>query len=136
MPVEFLMKISALAERTDEIVPRVLAAGGAVVLARARSNLQAVVGKNTKYPSRSTGKLVNALGVSPAKLDKDGNYDVRIGFRDPRNGKLTNAMLGSLIENGKSGQPPHPFLKPAKSQSKSAAIEAMVSALEAECERV
>ncbi|GHU66113.1 hypothetical protein FACS1894184_03310 [Clostridia bacterium] len=136
MPDEFLMKISALAERTDEIVPRVLAAGGAVVLARTRSNLQAVVGRNTKYPSRTTGKLVNALGVSPAKLDRDGNYDVHIGFSDPRNGKLTNAMLGSLIENGKSGQPPRPFLKPAKTQSKGAAIEAMVSALEAECERV
>jgi len=32
MPEEFLLKISRLGEKTDEIIPRVLEAGGEVVL--------------------------------------------------------------------------------------------------------
>jgi HK97 gp10 family phage protein len=136
LPEEFLLRISALNEKTDEIVPKVLAAGGAVVVTRVKSNLQAVVGTNTKYESRSTGKLVASLGVSPAKLDRDGNFDVHVGFADPRDGKLTNAMLGNVIEFGKSGQPPRPFMKPAKSQSKAGAIAAMESALNDELERL
>ncbi len=61
LPEDFLRKISALGERTDEIVARVLAAGGEVVLAKVKSNLQTVIGKDTKHPSRSTGGLVEAL---------------------------------------------------------------------------
>ena len=39
LPEVFLMKVSRLAERTDEILPRVLEAGGEVVEAKVRSNL-------------------------------------------------------------------------------------------------
>ncbi len=38
MPTSFLEKISALGERTDEIVARVLEAGGEVMLAKVKSN--------------------------------------------------------------------------------------------------
>ena len=48
MPEEFLLKLSRLGGKTDEILPRVLEAGGAVVLAKVKSNLQLVIGKNTK----------------------------------------------------------------------------------------
>ena len=44
MPEEFLLKISRLGEKTDEILPRVLEAGGEVVEAKVKSNLQAVIG--------------------------------------------------------------------------------------------
>jgi hypothetical protein len=33
--------------------------------------------------------LVSALGVSPARLDRKGNYNVKIGFREPRRGLET-----------------------------------------------
>lgn len=138
LPEEFLLKVSRLAERTDEIMPKVLQAGGEVVLARAKSNLRAVVGSRTKYKSRSTGELVSSLGLSPAKLDRNGNYNVKIGFAEPRRGGAgrsrasSNAKLGNIIEYGKHGQPAKPFLKPAKSQSKAAATEAMIRKLESE----
>jgi hypothetical protein len=59
MPEEFLLKLSRLGERTDEIIPRVLEVGGEVVLSKVKSNLQAVIGSGTKYPSRATGELVS-----------------------------------------------------------------------------
>lgn len=136
MPEEFLLKISRLGEKTDEIVPRVLQAGAQVVEAKIKSNLQAVIGKNTKYKSRSTGQLVSALGISSAKMDRDGNYNVKIGFAEPRSDGGSNAMIANVLEYGKSGQPPKPFLKPAKSASKAAAINAMVEKLNQEVEKL
>ena len=135
LPDEFLLKISALADKTDEIVPRVLEAGANVVLQKTKSNLKAVVGK-TKYKSRATGELVSALGVSPAKLDKNGDYNVKIGFAEPRRGGGSNAKLANILEYGKSGQPPRPFLKPAKSASKNAVIDTMTAKLEEEINNI
>lgn len=54
MPDDFLMKVSRLADKTDEILPKVLEAGAEVVEDKVRSNLQAVIGSGTKYESRST----------------------------------------------------------------------------------
>jgi HK97 gp10 family phage protein len=136
MPEDFLMKISALADKTDEIIPRVLEAGGKIMLNKAQSNLRAVIGKGTKYKSRSTGKLADALGVSGARLDRNGNYNVKVGFREPRRGGESNAKIANIIEYGKKGQPPKPFLKPAKSAAKNETIQTMVDKLEEEINRI
>jgi HK97 gp10 family phage protein len=132
------MAVSKLAEHTDDIVPRVLEAGGQVVLAKVRGNLQSSIGRGLKYKGRSTGELASALGLSPAKLDRDGNYNVKVGFREPRRdkGKASNAMLANILEHGKSGQPPKPFLKPAKTASKSECISVMKSKLEEEVSKL
>ena len=136
MPEEFLLKVSRLAEKTDEIIPKVLEAGAEVVCDKVKSNLSSVVGKNTKVKSRSTGELESALGVSPAKQDRDGNFNVKIGFAEPRSDGGSNAKIANILEYGKHGQPPKPFLKPAKSRSTGACIEAMTNKLESEIEKL
>ncbi len=119
------MKLSKLGSHTDAILSEVLQAGGEVVEAKVASNLNAVIGQNLKEDSRSTGQLAAALGVSPAMQDKNGNYNVKIGFAEGRTDGKSNAMLAGVLEYGKHGQPAKPFLKPAKTASKSAAVSAM-----------
>ena len=136
LPEEFLLKISKLADRTDEILPKVLEAGAEVVEKKVRSNLASVIGKGTKGPSRSTGQLLSALGTSPALQDQNGNFNVKVGFSEPRSDSDSNAKIATVLEYGKSGQPPKPFLKPALSASKKAAIEAMKAKLESEVEDI
>lgn len=136
MPEDFLLKVSRLNDKTDEIIPRVLEAGGEVVLDKVKSNLNSAVGRDTKYPSRSTGELVAALGVSPALQDRDGNYNVKVGFSEPRRDGSSNAKIANIIEYGKSGQPAKPFLKPAKSTSRKPCIEAMKAKLDEEVNRI
>ena len=136
MPDDFLLKVSKLSEKTDEIIPRVLEVGGEVVKAKVKSNLQAVIGNNTKLPSRSSGELVKALGVSPAGINRDGNYDVKVGFDEPRSDGESNAKIANIIEYGKSGQPAKPFLKPAKAASRKACIEAMKNKLDEEISKL
>jgi HK97 gp10 family phage protein len=143
MPEDFLLRLSKLADKTDAIIPKVLEAGGEVVLAKVKSNLSAAVGKGTKEPSRSTGELERSLGLSPAKQKRDGSgWDVKVGFAEPRSddpswaGSGSNAKIANVLEYGRHGQPPRPFLKPAKSQSRNAAIEAMKVKLESEVDGV
>lgn len=132
MPEEFLDRMSKLGSHFDTIAESVLEVGGEVVLARTKSNLSSVVGAGTKYDSRSTGELEGALGLTPAKVDRDGNHNIKLGFAEPRRDGGSNAKIANILEYGKHGQPAKPFLKPAKSASKSACRNAMVQKLEEE----
>lgn len=126
------MKISKLGDKTDEIIPKVLQTGGEVMIPKIKSNLQSVIGKNTKTKSRSTGELVTSLGLSRALKDRNGNFNIKIGFKEPRMGGESNAKIANIIEYGKSNQPSKPFLKPARSATKDSCIDAMRLKLEQE----
>lgn len=132
LPEELLSKLSRLGTQSDVIAERVLKAGSDVVLAKVKSNLSAAIGSGVKFDKRSTGELERSLGVTPVKVDKEGNHNVKIGFSEPRSDGESNAKIATIIEYGKSGQPPKPFLKSAKSASKDACVSAMKRKLEEE----
>ena len=132
LPDDFLMKISKLGENTYSICEKALNAGGEVVLAKVKSNLSSVIGKDTKTDSRSTGELERSLGLSPVLIDDNGNANIKIGFKEPRSYGESNAKIASIIEYGKQGQPPNPFLKPARTSSKKACVKSMVETFEQE----
>ena len=147
MPEEFLLKVSKLSNKTDEIIEKTLKVGGKIVLSTVKSNLQSAIGKNLKYEGRSTGELVSSLGVSHVDIDNKGVHNVKVGFNEPRRNQyvakkkrsyytITNAMIANVIEYGKSGQLPKPFLKPSKNRSRKPCIEAMKVALESEMENI
>lgn len=136
LPEELLTRLSQLGAKSDEIAEKMLEAGGEVLLSRVKSNLAGVIGKGTKYPSESTGELERSLGLSPAKLDRNGNHNIKVGFSEPRSDGGSNAQIANIIEYGKHGQPAKPFLKPAKSASKAAVIEAMKQIFEQEVSKL
>ena len=136
MPDEFLERMSRLGSNFDSIAETVLEAGGEVVLEKTKSNLASVIGSGTKYDSRSTGELESSLGLTGVKMDRNGNFNIKVGFSEPRRAGGSNAQLANIIEYGKSGQPAKPFLKPAKSASKKQCIEAMKQAFETEVEKL
>ena len=92
LPDEFLTKLSRLGKDTDSVAEKVLEAGGQVVLAKVRSNLFSVIGSGTKYDSRSTGELAQSLGLSPVKLNREGNHDIKIGFSEPRSAAAMQSL--------------------------------------------
>lgn len=135
MPEEFLLKLSRLGDKTDDIIPKVLEAGGAIALAKVKGNLFSAVGRGTKEKSRATGELQRSLGLSPAKQKRDGSgWDIKVGFAEPRSDGGSNAKIANILEYGKHGQPARPFLKPARTQSRKPAIEAMKARFEQEVE--
>lgn len=130
LPEDFLKKLSSLGIHMDEVSEKVLQAGGEVVLQKTRSNLVSVLS------GESSGELVSALGLSGVRLDRDGNPNIKVGFDEPRRDGSSNAMVANIIEHGKHNQPAKPFLKPAKSQSKSECIDTMVATLEKEIKKL
>ena len=135
LPDEFLKKLSSLGERTDEVAKKALTEGGEIILARTRANLIGVIGKNLKGESRSTGQLVSSLGLSPVMVDRNGNYNIKIGFDEYRDDGSSNAGVANIIEYGKHGQPAKPFLAPAKRQVGNQALERMKQVIEEEIKK-
>lgn len=136
LPDEMINKLTKLGERTDEICSKALTEGGKIAEDKVRANLQAAIGSNLKEESRSTGELVDSLGLTPVGIDKNGNYDVKIGFKEPRKDGSSNAKIANIIEYGKVGQPPKPFLKPAKTASKKQAFERIKTVFEEELSKL
>ena len=136
LPDEFLTKLSRLGKDMDSVAEKVLEAGGEMVLDKVLGNLEAVIGSSTKYESRSTGELMQSLGLSPVKLNREGNHDIKIGFSEPRSDGGSNAKIANILEYGKHGQPAKPFLKPAKSASKAECIRVMEQTLKEEVEKL
>lgn len=109
MPEDFLLKISKLGSNFDSVADTVLQAGGKVVLKKVKSNLSSVIGRGTKYDSRSTGELEGALGLSPSKLNRDGNHDIKVGL--PSHARTAAAMpnLPTFSNTASTGSPQSRF---------------------------
>lgn len=143
MPDEIYKAIEKLSQDREEILTSTLKAGGDVVLNAARSNLNRAIRNSS---NRSTGELKSSLGMSPVKLSSRGIYNVKIGFAEPRRKQyvakkkrsyyvITNAMIANVLEYGKTGQAPRPFMRPAKVASEKAAISAMKTKFDEEVKK-
>ena len=147
LPSDLMKKIDRLGKDTDRICEKALTEGAKVMEKSVASHLAQVVGHDTQIESRSTGELQAALGVSPVKIDRNGNHYIKIGFREPRaqqsaaKGKrsykqATNAMIANVLEYGRKGQEPKPFLAPAKKAAKKETTAKMESVLREEMNNV
>lgn len=137
MPDDFLEKLSKLHNQFDRIVPEVLQAGTEPIVKKAKSNLAARIGVGTKNPSESTGELIASLETTKPVQDYKGNWNLRVGIPTTKDSKgVSNALKAAVMEYGKSGQPPKPWLKPTKSATRKACIEAMKEALDKEIDKL
>jgi len=69
-------------------------------------------------------------------VNHNGNHDIKIGFSEPRSDGESNAKLANILEYGKSGQPPKPFLQPARTASKKECKRVMEQTLKEEIEKL
>ncbi len=137
MPEDFLEKLSRLNDRFDDIAPKVLKAGAKPVFDQARRNLKSRIGEGTKYSSQSSGELLDSLEITEPVLDKNDNWRVRVGAQATLDSEgVSNALKAAVMEYGKSGQPPKPWLKPTKSKTKKACIEKMRKTLDEEIDKL
>ena len=144
LPDEIYKTIEKLSDKADEIIEETLKAGGKVVLGIAKNNLKRSITNSSK---RVTGELENSLGLSKVKINKKGIHNIKIGFNEPRRKQyrakkkrsyytITNALIGNVLEYGKSGQEPRPFVSPTKSQSKKLCIDAMQKKFDEEVKKL
>ena len=136
LPDEFMNQLSEFDSRLEDIFTKSLEDGAEIAEAQVRSDLKAVIGSGTKFPSKATGELLGALGTSPVKRSSLGGFDIRVGFAEPRKDGRSNEMVANIIEYGKKGQAAKPFMKPAEDATKSKVKAKMEETFKAEAEKI
>lgn len=131
MPNQIIDELTRLGGDLDHLAEETLKAGAAVVAPKLAANLAGAIGRDTKSPSRSTGLLASALGVTPVKTGRAGDHNLKVGFAENRSDGKSNALVANVLEYGRSNQAARPFLAPTRSQTRTACIEAMKTRLTA-----
>lgn len=126
---DYALRLSALGARSGEVAKKAIYAGAGIVADRIRANLQGVVS------GAGTGALEEALGVTPMRED-DGGWNVKIGFDGYDSKGTPNQLKARALESGTSVQAKKPFVRPAVSASKGAALAAMRAVIDEETKKI
>lgn len=69
-------------------------------------------------------------------MDRNGNFNIKVGFSEPRRDGGSNAQLANIIEYGKSGSACKAVFEACQICIQEASIEAMKQAFETEVEKL
>ena len=157
---DYALRLSRLGAKTDEIAKKAIREGAAVVTEKIRKNLSALredvepTLKDKSYhylkpgekfsgiPEYQKKDLLSSLGITPVQLDKNGNYNAKIGFdgygsqpthKYPKG--LPNQLAARATESGSSIRPKQPFVRPAVNSTKKEAVETMQRVIDEEIEK-
>lgn len=143
---EYVAKLSKLGSNTAAIAKRAVRAGANPVADEVRNGLE----KNIRDPGyagldpdggifgvkpnygKSTGDLLNSLGVSPPDIDKNGVYNCKIGFSGYDRKGVPNALKARAMESGTSWLRKRPFIRPAVNKAKQRALDEMGKSIDAD----
>ena len=136
LPEETMKKLERLGSSYDGIVKNMLADGIEPLQKQIKSNLSAVIGKGTKFKSRSKGNLIKAVKVTKAYQTANGDWHIKVGIYGYDSDGVPNALKAMVLEHGRSDMPAKPFLKPAISATKKQCIEAMTDRFDKELKKL
>jgi len=149
---EFTLKLSRMAEHTEEVAKKAIYAGAKVVADKIKSNLKALPTESFRYlgdgekfsgvPEQQKQDLIDGFGITPIQRDEAG-WNAKLGFdgygsfptRKYPNG-LPNQLLARAIESGSSVRQKKPFVRPAVNVTKKKAEAEMVRAGEEELKKI
>ncbi len=134
----FEMMISRSIAETKEVARAALKDGAKIIADRMKMNLQGILSE------AATGQLVAAFGITPVQQDREGNWNVHLGFdgyqQPPQKRFPTGVPFQLIARSFESGagdwRSPKPFAKPAVQATKQQALEAMKRAAERELEKI
>ena len=134
----FELRLKRSASSYRKVAEAAIRAGAAVIAAQMKDNLRGILSP------KATGQLVNSMGITPVKQDKDYNYNAHIGFdgyQKPPYGKFPQGVPFQLIARSfESGAKPWrdatPFAKPAVNATKEKVKEVMTRVAEEEFKKI
>lgn len=124
-PEGLIKKLKSVEGKTQEVLTTTLRAGAEEVKPVFAAHLASVIGRDTKYPSRSTGELKSAIGIAPVRVTEEGVLNIKIGFYEPRSNGEYNAKIANILEHGKQGQPAKPFIAATRKAVEKTAVDTM-----------
>jgi len=129
---DFQIKLEKVAGKADDIARRAVYVGAGIMADQVRVNLQ----KNLSGSKLSQGDLLDSLGISKPKVDQDGSINSKVGFDGYDRNGVPNALKARVMESGSSKQKKKPFIRPAISQARNKAKEAMAKVIDTEIEKI
>ncbi len=142
----FIKEMDVRANEFKQIAGKSLYAGADIIANQLRKNIEDLPDRSpgmakpgevkkgvTKYQKAA---MLDGLGIA-RMMDKDGTYDIKIGF-DGYDDEITKAypkghpisMVARAVESGTSFMQKTPFIRPAYNQAHAQAEKAMTNALE------
>ena len=147
---ELELELSQLGAKSTEIGKRAVRRGAGILADEIRKNLEAniqdpsPVGKHSgdnvfavkgNY-GKSTGDLLDSLGVSPADVDKNGIINSKVGFSGYDRKGVPNALKARAMESGTSTLRKRPFIRPAVNAVKGKVEQAMENIIDGEQKKI
>lgn len=126
---EYALALSKLGEAADETAKRAIYEGAKIIADKAKQNLENVLSGD------STGDLVESFGVTPISMDKNGNWNCKIGFDGYDRNGVPNQLKARVLESGSSKQQKRPYMRPAVRSKKKEAIKAMGDIIDEEIQK-
>lgn len=117
-----LMEKAAGIQTDKEVAERILTAGLDIAADQVRAELERV------QSDEATGQLMDSLGITPIKLDRDGNWNGKVGFDGYDRDGVPNQLKARVMESGTSKRKKRPFVRPALNKCRKLAEEAMIKA--------
>lgn len=137
-PTELEHRLSALSQKYDGVVQKMLVEGVEPLETAVKSRLRASIGSNLATPSRSTGDLLKSIKVTKAYQTANGDWNIRVAIYGYDRKGVANALKGMVLEHGSSSAPfaARPWLKPAAAASKKQCLAKMQSVFEREASKL
>ena len=142
---DYARKLSQLGQASVAISRKAVYAGASVVADEVKKRLENNI-KDTTYvgkkpgggvkSDKSTGDLVESLGVAPIGVDGRGNTNTKIGFDGYDSNGVPNALKARAMESGTSTLRKRPFVRPAVNAVKGKAQEKMGAVVDEEIAKI
>lgn len=127
---EYAIKLSQLATGQEEVAKKAIYTAAGIVADKIKDNLQGVLSEE------ATGELVASFGIAKIDVDKDGNWNTKIGFDGYDIQGIANQLKARVLESGSSTQPKRPFVRPALNATKAKAQAEMARIIENEHKKI
>ena len=127
---EYALKLSKYAAQSDEIAKKAIYAGAKFVADKIKDNLEGIL---SPYAS---GEMADSFGITPIGLDKEGNWNTKIGFDGYDSKGVPNQLKARVLESGSSQQQKRPFVRPAVNATKKQAQAEMERVIDEETSKI
>ena len=152
---DYELRLSSLSDDIKPIAGKAIFAGAKIVADEVKENLNklnttadglAVKAYQTRTPTyiteRAKNSLIESFGVTPLEKDKDGIYNVKVGF-DGYNNTVThkypkgqpNQLIARSVESGSTAMIKQPFMRKAMNASKKQAEDKMAEIIDEEIKK-
>lgn len=128
---ELIRKLEKLSgEQADEVAKRAVYVGAGFMAEKVKESLRGVVSE------KATGDLEKSLGITPIKLNRDGDWAAKIGFSGYDRKGTSNILKARILESGSSKQRKRPFVSTALKRYRKIAQERMKNEAEITIDKI